>query len=293
MVSQTKPSGPIIGVSWPRSGHHMLVRLLQIYFGPEFGYCDFYGGNPWVDEIDVCCGSIPCKHADRIWLTKSHDFDLDLPQIEGQKYLVQYRDFAPSVVSNFELFVRNGGEDSALSFRIFASGEFTRYLGFMQRWVHSDFASTQLMLNYSTFLSDPQGELSRAVAFIAPDHAVDPDKIAGAIAEVDGQEVKLGRVKTLPKSGVHAKRDLNDFRHYTPMLERELETLSLTRRVVMEVFDTVLSRAPAEANVLRFQSFETRETLTEHLMASDEYRQRTTDADALTSSSGDGSEGCA
>lgn len=284
MAAHIRSSGPVIGVSWPRSGHHMLVRLLQLYFGSDFGYCDFYGGKPWVDEIDTCCGQIPCAHGDRIWLTKNHDFDLDLPQIEGQQYLIQYRDFAPSVVSNFELFVRNGGADTPLSFRKFASGEFTRYLGFIQRWVTSLFAADQLTLNYSTFLSDPHAELSRAVSFLMPDTPVDPDRIARAIAEVDGEEIKQGRVKPLHKSGVHPERALNDFRHYTPALERELHALKLRRHVVMEVFDSVLHRAPAEANVLRFQGFETREALTKHLMASDEYRQRqqaaTTDPDA-------------
>lgn len=270
----TNETSPIIGISWPRSGHHMLVRLLQLYFGPNFGYCDFYGGKPWVEEIDTCCGQIPCAHADRIWLTKNHDFDLDLPQIEGERYLIQYRDFAPSVISNFELHVRNGGADTALSFRKFASGEFSRYLGFIERWVHSDFARDQLALNYSTFLSDPQAELARTVAFIRPDMAIDTDRIAEAIANVDGQEVKQGKVKTLHKSGVHPERALKDFRHYTPALERDLLGLRLSRRVVMEVFDAVLARAPAEANVLRFQGFDSGEALMEHLKDSDEYRAR-------------------
>lgn len=281
MTQQPPPvsrSGPIIGVSWPRSGHHMLVRLLQLYFGPEFGYCDFYGGNPWVAEIDVCCGQIPCARGERIWLTKNHDFELDLPQIEGQKYLIQYRDFAPSVISNFELFVRNGGADTALSFRKFASGEFTRYQGFTERWVTSAFGRAQLGLNYSTFLSDPHTELDRAVAYIRPDLPVDADRIARAIADVDGEEVKQGRVKPLHKSGVHPERALSDFRHYTPALENELTSLKLSRRAVMEVFDQILGRPPAEANVLRFQSIESREALSANLMQSDEYRQRQADA---------------
>lgn len=287
-AAKAPTAGSVIGVSWPRSGHHMLVRMLQLYFGPGFGYCDFYGGKPWVDDIDTCCGQIPCARSDRIQLTKNHDFDLDLPQIAGQRYLVQYRDFAPSVVSNFELFVRNGGADTALSFREFASGQFTRYLGFMQRWVHSDFIKDQLVLNYGTFLDDPQTELGRAVAFIAPDNPVDTDRIARAIAEVDGQEVKQGRIKTLPKSGVHADRKLRDFRHYSPALAEELSSLVLPRRVVMEVFDAVLHRAPAEANVLRFQGFESGAALAAFLHDTEEYRLITTAAAAPQTSTKEG-----
>ena len=95
----------VIGVSWPRSGHHLLVRLLTLYFGETFRYCDFYGG------VDNCCKTAPCTRAD-IHLAKSHDFDLALPQIADRKYLIQYRDFVPSVVSNFELHVRNGAPDT-------------------------------------------------------------------------------------------------------------------------------------------------------------------------------------
>jgi len=29
-------------VSWPRSGHHLLERVLGAYFGERWGYCEFY-----------------------------------------------------------------------------------------------------------------------------------------------------------------------------------------------------------------------------------------------------------
>lgn len=252
----------------------MLVRLLTLYFGEDFGYCNFYGAKPQVDGIDVCCRQVPCMHSERVWLTKNHDFDLDLPQIPNQKYLIQYRDFAPSVVSNFELFVRNGGDDTQLAFRKFASGEFSRYLGFMQRWVMSDFTANQLRLNYSVFLSDPHAELARVVTFIKPDLPLDTGRIADAIANVDGEEIKQGQLQALPRSGVHPERALKDFRHFTPALEQELNDMRLTREEVMETFDSILSRTPPEENVLRFQGFQTRELLARRLMDTDEYQQK-------------------
>ena len=56
----------VTGVSWPRSGHHLLVRMLKLYFGETFGYCDFYGG------IEGCCKTVPCTRTDSVHLTKSH-----------------------------------------------------------------------------------------------------------------------------------------------------------------------------------------------------------------------------
>lgn len=258
----------------------MLVRLLRLYFGPEFGYCDYYSGKPWWSpDIKTCCGKIPCKHGDRIWLTKNHDFDLKAPQIAGERYLIQYRDFAPSVVSNFELFVRNGGEDSEISFRRFVSSEFGKYLGFVEKWVLSDFGHDQLILNYSTFLQDPHGEFQRVVTFFAPDVQPDADRIAQAIADVDGHKVEQKTDKQLPKSGVHGDRDLRQFRYWRPALFQQISALHLPRQVVIKAFQTYLGRAPAEENMLRLQGYASEETLEEFLQSSEEYRLKQTRQD--------------
>jgi hypothetical protein len=268
------PLEPVVGISWPRSGHHMLVRLLQLYFGSAFGYCDYYSGKPAVPDLASCCGKVPCRHPDRVTLTKNHDFDLAAPQVEGQKYLIQYRDFIPSVVSNFELYLRQGGEDTALSFRKFASAEFTRYLGFTDKWVHSDFARHQLLLNYGEFLRDPQTELTRVVTFIAPGLHVDHARIVDAVDRVDGEKIEQKKVERLTGVGVHKERDVRDFRHYSPALFAQLAALRLPRECVTGAFLRLLGRNPKEENVLVLQGYESLEALEAFLRGSDEYRAR-------------------
>ena len=274
MSGATAPFDHVIGISWPRSGHHMLVRLLTLYFGSDFGYCEFHAGVPTVPGLDSCCRSVPCHHRDRIALTKNHDFDLATPQIEGQKYLVQYRDFVPSVVSNFELHVRNGAPDTDISFRAFASMEFGRYRGFMNKWVHSGFGQAQLLLNYADFVSDPATHLARALAWIAPGQPVDAARVAEAVARVDGERIERAQVQALQGVGVHKPRDVTAFRHYDAALFADLERLRLERSEVIDAFVNVLGREPAERNVLAFQCFDSRATLETHLRDSDEYRQR-------------------
>lgn len=264
----------VVGISWPRSGHHMLVRLLQLYFGDAFGYCDFYSGKPSLDDITTCCGKLPCKYMERINLTKNHDFDLEAAQLPGQKYLIQYRDFTPSVVSNFELFLRNGGEDSAASFRKFASAEFSRYLGFTRKWIHSEFGQGQLLINYSTFLQDPAGELARTISYFDPDWKIDDARIARAIAEVDGQKIEQRQVQSLRKSGVHQDRDIRQFRYYKLGLFEDLGNLRLSRQIVIDAFQVYLGRDPAEQNMLTLQGYESRAALEEFLKNSEEYQQR-------------------
>jgi hypothetical protein len=260
----------VIGVSWPRSGHHLLVRLLSSYFGPEFRYCDYYGG------IEGCCKSMPCTRAGEIHFTKSHDFDLDLPQNPGQKYLVQYRDYLHSVVSNYELSLLHQPpeQDTAENFVTFASEQFTGYRNFLYRWVESDFAKTQLLLSYDQLITYPKESLRLAVWWLDPETTLDEARIEKAVTEVGGERVEAWKVESLEGVGVHGNRDLSAFRHYNPALFAQLSQLTLTREEVRRSFKVLLGRAPAEKTYLHFQGLNGVEALNEALRASEEYRLR-------------------
>ena len=86
----------VAGVSWPRSGHHLVQRLLQGYFGPHLSYDMFY--HP---ELD-CCRVFPCTRG-RVHFSKNHDWDLSGVMSAGLPYLIQYRSAAAAAVSDFEL----------------------------------------------------------------------------------------------------------------------------------------------------------------------------------------------
>lgn len=264
----------VIGISWPRSGHHMLVRLLMHYFGPDFGYCEYHAGVPNLEGIASCCKQVPCQHRNVIAFSKNHDFDLSAPQIPGQKYLIQYRDFIPSTISNFELYVRGGGEDSESAFRFFASKSFDNYQRFIAKWVTSEFAQSQLILNYDQFLENPERELSWVVRLFQPDRAVDSDRVKAAVRQIDGEKIEQRKVQALQGVGVHPPRDITQFRYYRPVLFDTLRNLHLTRAQVETVFQSVLERTPQEHNMLNFQYFETPEQLQDHLKASPEYQSR-------------------
>lgn len=257
----------VIGVSWPRSGHHLLVRLLTLYFGAAFLYCDFYGG------IEKCCKKIPCKRRD-VHLSKNHDFDLRMPQIAQRKYLIQYRNFIPSVVSNFELHVRNGGADTLENFQVFAGTQFDSYRAFSKKWVQSDFAAHQLVIEYDRLQGDPETTLARAASWFQPDRPPDSARIAEAIARVDGEQVERGRVTPLKGAGVHSARRIEDFRHYRPALFATLEAMRLTRPEVKTVFREVLGRDPSPENIVNFQASDSTEALRRDLLASQEYLDR-------------------
>ena len=174
-----------------------------------------------------------------------------MPQIPGQTYLIQYRSFLPSAISKFELAVRNGSRpDTRASFAGFASRTFGSYRGFLSKWVTSDFARDQMVLEYDDFLADPLAGLERAVRVFDPDRPIDAAAAAAAIASIDGEKIEKGKVQRLDRAGVHSARNVRAFRHFEPQLFRQIERMRLTREEVTEVFLSLLNREPAEANML-------------------------------------------
>lgn len=256
----------VMGVSWPRSGHHLLARLLRLYTGPTFTYCGFYGQTG-------CCGTTPCARAGQICYSKNHDFDGALPQIAGQPYLIQTRAFAPSVVSNFELYLREGGRDDGPSFARFASAQFTPYRAFQDKWVCSDFARVQTVIAYEDLIHAPTQTLVRALASFG-DTDPDPNRLQGAVAQVDGEEVAHRRIRPRPGTGVHVPRDVTQFRHYDAQLFGYLDKLRLTRQEVNTTFHRHLGRDAAEENMLALQASPSLAHVEQMILGSSEYTTR-------------------
>jgi hypothetical protein len=261
-----KPPSYVMGVSWPRSGHHLLARLLKLYYGPKFTYCGFYG-QPG------CCGQVPCARAGQVRYSKNHDFDGTLPQDAGQRHLIQTRAFTPSVVSNFELHLREGGQDDAASFARFASSQFTAWRAFQDKWVKSDFARTQTVIPYEALIRDPATALTYALTSFGESRP-DPARLRAAIASVDGEDVAERRITPRPGSGVHAPRDVTQFRHYDAKLFGYLDKLTLTRQEVNRMFRRHLGRDAAEANMLALQASPALDALERMILGSPEYTSR-------------------
>ena len=268
----------VVGISWPRSGHHLLVRLLGLYFGDEFVYCDPYAEKPG------CCGTIPCRHRHTVTFTKSHDFQLDVKQVKGLKYLVQYRQFTSSVVSDFELHVLHGGENSMRGFQRFASIEFDRYLAFLEKWVFSDFVAEQFLLDYERLVACPAAVLAEVVTYFAPGLVPDQKRIAWAVSVVDGEKVEDGKLTQKKGSGVHANRDVRHFRFYDPELFATLEKLTLPSHTVNAVFQRLLKRHANPDNMMGFQAFASIEALDQFIRRSEEYKQMNHSADTNSNS---------
>ena len=169
----------VANISWPRSGHHMLVGLCRNYFGSDFHYCEFYN-----KDID-CCRKFPCARQNKIVMSKNHDHKLDILLDDASPILIQIRSFKPSVVSNYELAVKNGREDSFKSFVNFATHYQNQYKPFYKKWITSDFDNERLIVRYEDITKNPETIFSDVLRFIAPGIVVDVNRVQEAIENVN------------------------------------------------------------------------------------------------------------
>lgn len=216
----TQATRYVAGISWPRSGHHLLARLLQLYFEEDFGYCEHY------DQKIPCCREFPCNKPDKITLSKSHDHQFKLRNDIEVPTLVQYRAFATSVVSDFELHVLNGGIDSRENFEAFSVRRANYYVRFLEKWVFSVARGERLVVTYEELTSAPARVLPKVVEFVAPNLPVSAGQIDEACKRVNGERVESGVVTVLKRSGVHGQRNVTDFRYYTQEWFEQLNALT-------------------------------------------------------------------
>jgi hypothetical protein len=188
------------GVSVPRSGHHMLVNLLQSYFGSTFQYCGYYD----------LCEQRPC--ADEVThLQKNHDHSLDLPADEDRDYLIQYRHPLHTIVSQYEHGLRHGRwsaeQDCRQNWQAFAVDRLECWEAWIHKWVLDNENPRALKVSYEQILADPTSALTRIVTLFAPDDPLDARHLRRVIRQ----------------RRLTPRRSLEDFRYFQRDFFRDLE----------------------------------------------------------------------
>ena len=181
----------IQGISFPRSGHHMLIRKITEYFSSisntdvcikhhsrkasntdtdknSFVYCEYYNA----------CQTIPCIDK-RCNFQKSHDFTLDLPLNTEQQYIVQIRSPIDSITSLFELSLKTGWynlEDTQKCWELFFDNQLDFYKKFYNKWVAQKKNNIDIFW-YDSFLENPEPHLVRAIELLNNQHSIDMELI--------------------------------------------------------------------------------------------------------------------
>lgn len=196
------------GVSLPRCGHNLLVQHLQQFFAKtevcpdyrksalpfvakakmrrqsnartsmptavqSFHYCEYY----------YSCRSVPCCDAANTF-QKSHDFELDIPCLPNQKYIIQTRNNLGLLISWFELRLPVKREiDSPEGFVAFAKRMQPYLNGFRKKWVQSDLPN-RLVIDYDDYLLNPEKYLQAAINLFDANANIDSHRLKDVVGNV-------------------------------------------------------------------------------------------------------------
>ena len=190
----------IYSVSFPRSGHHLLARLLRAYFRSSMKYCGYYGS-------DGCCGQVPCANPATTY-SKNHDGRLRLSQSLG-RYVIQYRSPIPTLISDYELALKIGPAKprSREEFYDHLSRRADHWRRWMHRWVFSFSSPLAVKLPYETLTGEPHTALSDVIGLACAQ--AQPKSVGAAITAV----------------GIKMPRDVREFRYWDEERMREAELL--------------------------------------------------------------------
>jgi len=207
----------IQGVSYPRSGHHLLCRCLLRYW------------NGHVDLSEKKYKDIKQPLNFEIFpnLLKNHDFNLKLKIEENKKYLIQYRKPIESIVSWY-LFNIDGGKEymkirnvelKRESWEKFARIEINNWNRLMEKWVLIK-RENILTIDYEQLVKNPFNTLSKIIFYFIPNHIID---------------FKLLN-KVINDENIEYKNDITKFRYYNQDFYDEIMGMSIWNEV--EEFDS-------------------------------------------------------
>jgi len=188
----------IQNVSFPRSGHALLRRCLQLYFKDKFYFCEFYGG----------CHESPCTNPQTNY-QKNHDFGLRLENNPSFNYIIQYRHPLESLVSLYKLYFNIGviKEDTKESWIKFCKTNILYWKKFIKKWVIENKNSHAIIIPFNDLLSNTEEILKQTIAYMDP-----------------GDEINEKRIKDVIKElNISRRTSIEDFKYYDIKFFKEIE----------------------------------------------------------------------
>ncbi len=234
-----KPMRYYRGVSFPRSGHHLLIRLLEGYFvEADFKYTPKFERDdrphplppPTLGErllvrlglarrLPALASSRPEPEltADRVRsaviLSKNHDFGLSMVNDYAIPTLVQYRSPLLASISNYFLFMKQMGLDDTRSlWDQYVVKHLSFWKSFVRKWVLDGDHPMSCHVAYEDLVDQPGTALERVVRFFFPDREPQRTQIESACSSLE----------------IIAPRRAHDFQHFDPESFSRLEATVAT-----------------------------------------------------------------
>ncbi len=197
----------VAGVSWPRSGHHLLDRMLSAYFVDGYRHHNSYldGRPPFCTERLV---------ADKLNFSKYHGDDA-LPISGDLRYLIQVRHFIPSTISLFEAHSLYGRvPDTPESFHEFLARRLPLYRSFVADWIVRPAGSNMLLVRYEDLTERTDEQFARILAYMDPVNLPDAGRLESVIASVGREYVSVMGTFIMPGLGIGSPKEPENFRYF-------------------------------------------------------------------------------
>lgn len=153
-------------LTFPRSGHHLLVNMLRAYFGHELRYVESYEHPELLNQPEAN-------------FIKDHDFAATAQAREGWRVLVQIRDPMEAIASRWQAEHAKESEEARDDF---FRTQLAAYAQFCNRWVVPQ-QPNKLVIHYRELSDQPLETLLRVLRHVTSDGAFDPERLVGAIKE--------------------------------------------------------------------------------------------------------------
>ncbi len=208
-------------VSFPRSGQHLLERILLnifTYYNIDFSYCEFYN----------VCSTIDCKN--KCIFQKNHDFDLDFIQQNEKKYIILYRkDIIYQLESWFRLKffgkevyhkqVHYNNIDLYTGLVSFIKSKMNYYDGFVNKWVKNNLTDNKIIIDYDNFILNQKENIFRIIKFLGLKQNLIPRNYINVFYCVKNYSYKKKRL--IKNEDIIEKSE--DSEKNIPIIERNLE----------------------------------------------------------------------
>jgi tetratricopeptide (TPR) repeat protein len=213
-------------ITYPRSGHHLMVNALLRYFSNNLQYPEIkdstrctnvlQAGKLYYCEHYDHCRQNPCTD-DRVNLQKNHDFNLDLI-CKINKQIIQIRNPIESIVSYYKYHYGTEIREKA-NWMVFAHEKAEYWKKFVNKWIIYNRNEKVLTLNYSDLIESPATILRKVILFLDPACDVNTNRLKNVIKSLS----------VLPRNSlsIFCYHDESFFREIELSLSKEMDALKI------------------------------------------------------------------
>jgi hypothetical protein len=180
-------------ITFPRSGHHLVVNVLIKYFSKNTKHREILGNQTRLyckntiaaGKLHYCeyynhCQSTPCSDS-KTNLQKNHDFGLNEGIDNNYRYIILYRHPLDAVVSWYRFFVEGSFlekifgifiNDKKESWQDFSKKAIIFWKNFIKKWLYQTHIEHKLLMSYEEIIETPIISFINVLKFIDPDSEI-------------------------------------------------------------------------------------------------------------------------